>query len=90
MGAKCSWKRGPWASQRLTRACLWVSVVVHDNVHVQRSGNVLTEPPQKVQIFLMPVALSAWREDPSLGGIQRRKQGGTSVAQVIVISATTM
>src|ERR1700737_5450118 len=57
------------------------SVVVHDDVHVQRSGHVLIDLPQKVQIFLMPVAL---REDRSFGRIQRRKQGRSSVAQVIV------
>jgi hypothetical protein len=44
----------------------------------------LVNLPEKVQIFLIAVALSALRQERSLDCIQRRKQGRGSVAQVIV------
>ena len=70
----------PLGQPPLDPCMLMGGIVVHNDVHVQRREYVLVNLPQKVQIFLMPVALSALREYCSLGRIQCRQQGGRSVA----------
>ena len=84
VGVKCTWKRLCLASQRWTRAMLVRGVVIADDVdlHFRRHG--LIDEAQKLQPLLMPVALLAQAIDLAVGGVERGKQRGRSVAFVIV------
>jgi hypothetical protein len=60
------------------------SLVIHNDVYIQGLGHVRLDLSQEPQVLLMPVALSALRNDFALRRVQHSKQCRGPVAQVIV------
>jgi len=75
---------GPLRQQGFGLGVLVGPVVIDDQVQRQILGHLLVDPPQEAQELLVPVPGLALGDHRTGSHIQRGKQGGGSVADVVV------
>jgi len=84
VGMKCKWKRGWCSSQDRTRGCLWVTIVVDDQMQMQAGGHFGIKAFQKANEFLMSVTGHAIADNSAVEHTESREQRGRTVAFVVV------